>query len=181
MADATPTDVADPVEPADDEGKKPAPGTPAEPAAEEPQGKSYPEAYVKQLRADAKSARQRADALEAKARERDDADKTETEKLTERATTAEQRATEAELKLLRLEVAAEVGLDAAAVQFLTGNTREEIEHRAEELARLLKDKGKPAAGGFDGGARQPAPVKGTPEQEHNQFLLDALGRGRRAS
>ena len=61
-----------------------------------------------------------------------------------------------------------------AAAFLSGTTREEIELRAEELGSLLGDR-RPAAG-FDGGARQLAPEKKSPEQEHNELLLRSMGR-----
>ena len=66
-----------------------------------------------------------------------------------------------------------------AATFLTGSSREELELRAEELAKLLADKGRPVSAGFDGGARQPVPETRTPEEAHNDLLLKSLGLGRR--
>lgn len=179
MAETPPADTPEGQEPEEREGQEPAGD--AEAAAQEEQGRTYPESYVRQLRREAAGLRTRLGEVEERLQEREDSDKTEQERLAERATAAEARASDAELKLLRFEVAAERGLDPAAVQFLTGASREELELRAEELAKLLQDKGKPTAGGFDGGARRPAPEKGTPEQEHDRLLLEALGRKPRAS
>lgn len=78
--------------------------------------------------------------LAAKAKELEDANKTELEKLTERAAAAEHRAQEATLAALRLEVAldkAPEGMSLAQVRKLakrlSGSTREELEADAEEL------------------------------------------------
>jgi hypothetical protein len=175
--------MADPSPPADVEAGQELEGVEGqEPArddkpddAQEAQGKTYSEPYVRALRREASGYRNRVGELEEKLQEHEDRDKSEQEKLADRAANAEARAVEAETRLLRYEVAQEHGLDMAAAGFLTGTTREEIEHRAVELAKLLKDKGKQSAG-FDGGARQSVPEKGPPEQEHNDFLLRALGR-----
>jgi hypothetical protein len=176
MAEPSPAEAPEGQEPDGAEGQEPD-GNGDPDSGQEPQGRTYTEAYVKQLRREAASLRNRLSDVEERLQVRDDADKTEQERLTERATAAEARAQEAEMRLLRLEVAAERGLDAKAIQFLTGSTREEIELRAEELGELLKDKPSRATAGFDGGARgTPAPPKGTPEQEHNDFLLRAMGR-----
>ncbi|MCX4470461.1 hypothetical protein OOK41_09095 [Micromonospora sp. NBC_01655] len=58
-----------------------------------------------------------------------DADKTEAE----RRAAAEQRAEQAELRALRLEVAAEKGLTPAQAKRLVGATREELEADADEI------------------------------------------------
>lgn len=63
----------------------------------------------------------------------EDSKKTETEKLTERATAAETRAAEAESKALRLEVAAAKGLTQAQAKRLVGSTQAELEADADEL------------------------------------------------
>ena len=97
---------------------------------------------------------------------------------------------------LRHEIAAARGLGADAVPLLGGQTIEEIEARADALVTLVAAHGRePAreetvpglrpqprdAGGrwerrasFDGGARETAPEKQSPEEEHNDFLLRAL-------
>jgi hypothetical protein len=175
MADPSPTDDVDAgQEPEGVEGQEPD-GEKKPDDGQEPQGKVYSESYVRALRREASGYRSRVGELEEKLQEHEDRDKSEQEKLAEKAAATEARAIEAESKLLRYEVARDAGLDMAAAAFLTGTTREEIEHRAEELAKLLQDRAKPSAG-FDGGARQPVPEKGPPEQEHNEFLLRALGK-----
>lgn len=71
----------------------------------------------------------------------EDADKTELEKLAEKAATAEQRAATAEAALLRGEVAAAKELTPAQAKFLTGTTREEIEAKADEILEAFPAKG----------------------------------------
>ena len=143
---------------------------------DEKESKSYPESYVRQLRREAAASRNRLAEVEEKLTEYEDRDKTEAERLTARAEEAEKRATAAEVKALRYEVAAERGLDPSAASFLSGTTREELEHRAEELERLLGENKGSKPVDFSRGARRPAPEKGPPEREHNEFLLRAMGR-----
>lgn len=78
--------------------------------------------------------------------ELEDSQKSEIEKVTDKATQAEQRAAEAEAKALRFEVAADKapeGMAAAKVrklaQFLTGTTQEELEEQADEILALIGD------------------------------------------
>lgn len=151
------------------------------PVAEEPQGRTYSESYVKQLRNEAASSRNKIGELEEKLQEIADRDKSQQEKLNDQLTAEKARADAHERKSLRYEVAAEHGLDMATAEFLSGTTREEMELQAEKLQQLLADKGKPTTAGFDGGARTTAPQRGTPEEEHNKLLLQALGRESRAS
>ena len=72
-----------------------------------------------------------------KAKELEDAQKTEQERLTEKLSETEKRAVDAELKAARLEVATEKGLPKSSVKFLTGTTPEELEESADELLSLL--------------------------------------------
>lgn len=138
--------------------------------------RSYPESYVRQLRREAATARNRASELEEKVEEFASRDKTEFERLTDKMGGLERRATEAETRLLRYEIAVERGLSMEAAHFLTGSTREEIEHRAEELAKLLDTQGAKPTASFDGGARARVPEARTPEEQHQTLLAEALGR-----
>lgn len=105
-------------------------------------------------RDNARTQKERADELAAKVKQFEDANKSEQDKLTERATTAEQRAEAAEAKLLRYEVAAEKGLPAHLNKFLTGSTKKELEDAADELLKAVKANGKPA-GDIDAGKGEP--------------------------
>lgn len=79
-----------------------------------------------------------------------DANKSDQDKLSERATAAESRAAEAEARALRLEIAHEKGLTPAQARRLVGNTKEELEADAEELLESF------------GGAKPPAATSNTP-------------------
>jgi len=176
MADPSPETAPEGQEPAAPEGQEPAAGAEQQPEGQEPEGgRTYSESYVKQLRRENAGLRNRGTELEESLQEFRDRDKTEMERLTEKAGTSERRAVDAETRLLRYEIAAERGLDLSAAKFLTGSTREEIELRAEELGELLADKGRPGGASYDGGARQPVPETKTPEEAHNDLLLRSLG------
>lgn len=83
-------------------------------------------------------ANKEAETLRLKLQEFEDRDKSEAEKVAERAKTAEDRATQAESKALRLEVAFEKGLTPAQAKRLVGSTREELEADADELLETFK-------------------------------------------
>lgn len=122
-----------------------------------------------------KAGEKRTRELEARLREFEDRDKSESEKLAQRVSESERRAVEAEAHLLRLEVAAERKMPASAVSLLHGTTREDIEAAADALAAYSKDNEK-AAPGFDGGVRTTPAESKPPEQAHNEWLMRALGR-----
>lgn len=92
-------------------------------------------------------------AAEARVAEFEGRDKTETQKLADRATAAEKAAADAGTKLLRFQVAADKKLPASLAARLQGSTVEELAADADELLKLL-----PNGGGvsFDGGARTTA-------------------------
>lgn len=92
------------------------------------------------LEGDKGKAQERAEKAEAELKKRQDAEKTEAEKLEERASTAEKKATQAEATALRLDVAldkAPEGMSIAQVRKLakrlSGESREDLEADAEEL------------------------------------------------
>lgn len=68
----------------------------------------------------------------------EDRDKTEAQRLAERAEAAEKRAAETEARALRLEIAAEKGLTPAQAKRLVGSTREELESDADDLLEHFK-------------------------------------------
>ena len=79
--------------------------------------------------ADAKANRDAA----ARLKEIEDADKSAIEKANERATVAEAKASEAELRAMRVEVGHEKGLSPSQARRLIGSTKEELEADADEL------------------------------------------------
>lgn len=160
-------------------------GTPAPEAPEKPQGdsKTFTQEQVNDLIAREKGKLQSRyegfDEIKAKAEELDrikEENASEVEKAQRKATRAEQEAAEAKSKLIRYEVAAEKQIPAEALDLLTGNTREELEAKADKLLELVKSRTETdTQPDFDGGAREPAPEPQSPEDEHNAAVLALLG------
>lgn len=105
-----------------------------------------------------RQAKANADAAK-KLAEIEDAQKTETQRLVDRAEAAERERDDVTGRLLRLEVALEKGLTAAQAKRLVGATRDELEADADELLETFKpaQPAEPPAPSFDLGARR-APV-----------------------
>lgn len=91
-----------------------------------------------EVKAALRKANKEAETLRLKLQEFEDRDKSEAQKLADRAEAAERRASELEVKALRLEVAAEKGLTPAQAKRLVGTTREELEADADELLETFK-------------------------------------------
>jgi len=87
----------------------------------------------------AKAALKRAEAAEAKVKQFEDANKSESEKLTEKASTAEQEATSAKSDAARLRVALKKGLTEVQAKRLVGETEEELEADADELLDSFRE------------------------------------------
>jgi hypothetical protein len=156
-----------------------APETPQEDAQTPPadtgsEQKTFDADYVRKLRGEAAAHRKEAQEAKARVEEFENAQRSELERAQAKTTKAEQRAAEAEAKLLRFEVATEKQVPAKLVPLLTGKTREELEAQAA----LILDSTKPAGPDFDGGPREPAGPAKTPEQEHNDLFLQVLGAAR---
>lgn len=118
---------------------------------------------------DLKAKAARLDELEA-------ANATEVEKANKKVTTEKERADAAEAKLLRFEVAAEKEVPADYLDLLVGNTRDELEAKAEKIVQLVKSRNESNdPPDFNGGAREPAPDTQTPDQAHNALILGLAG------
>lgn len=99
--------------------------------------------------------------LASKAKELEDAGRTELEKLTARAETAERERSESLSRALRLEVAFDKGLTPAQAKRLVGGTREELEADADEILRdfpAIKPDGRPRGNADLGGREKATPV-----------------------
>lgn len=147
------TEVQQP--PATGEPNNQPPATPPAPAGNEGSG-DLGDAGKKAL-AEERRARREAEArlkelepIAAKAKQLEDAKKSEAEKLTEKLTAAETRATAAEDRALRLEVATAKGLTQAQAKRLVGSTKAELEADADELLASF------GGGPDNGGAKKPA-------------------------
>ena len=95
------------------------------------------------------------------------------EKLSSKLSKLERERDDAKTALIRYEVAAEKQVPAEAWDLLTGNTREELEAKADKLLTLVQ-KPEPTPE-FDGGAREPAPEPKSPDQEHNDLVTLLFG------
>jgi hypothetical protein len=106
----------------------------------------------------------------------EDRDKSEAQRLTERAEAAEKRAMDLESRALRLEIASEKGLTTAQAKRLVGSTREELESDADDLiATFPKPVDDPLVPpSLDLGPRGPAstPLNGDPLE---RALRNAIG------
>src|SRR5215471_10973974 len=118
MGDPSPQTPPEGQEPQAVQGQEPEAGAAPTPEGQEPEGRNYSEAYVKQLRREAAANRTQLSEMESRLHEYEDRDKTELEKLSTKAAESERRASEAELRLLRYEVATERGLGMEAAAFL---------------------------------------------------------------
>lgn len=158
-----------------DEGPEPEPA-PESKATGFDQLPAETQTEIKKLRAEAASNRKAAQEAQAKVEEYESANQSELEKLTGRLTKTEKERDAAKVKLLRFEVAADKQVPAEAIDLLTGDTREELEAKADKLLELVKSRTdtdkKPD---FDGGPREPAPDPKRPEDAHNEAVLTLLG------
>lgn len=133
-----------------------------EPDDEAPSGKTWdPDRAREQLRkknSEARNLRARLKELEPlaqKAKELEDAGKSETEKLTERVTAAEKAAADSTDEVLRLRVALRKSLTLTQAKRLVGSTEEELEADAEELL---------ASFGGDGKSERKPKISGKPKE-----------------
>ncbi|HMG49389.1 MAG TPA: hypothetical protein VK597_02270 [Inquilinus sp.] len=146
---------------ADDEGTTTA--APETPATGEPtapvQPKDASEIKVPpEVERALKKANKEAETLRLKLKDIEDRDKTEAQKLAERASTAESEVEKARTKLLRYEVAAKKNLPPTLAARLQGSTKEELEADAEVLLKEFGTQAQRQTPSYDGGVRKPAPA-----------------------
>lgn len=119
--------------------------------------------------------------LASKAKELEDRDKSDLEKLTARAEQAERQRAEVEARALRLEVAFDKGLTPAQAKRLVGADRAELEADAEEILRdfpALKPDGRPK-GNADLGGREKAAPANPYQADLQQIEADLAASNRR--
>lgn len=109
-----------------------------------------------------------AKAYEARLREIEDSQKSEQQKLAERAEAAERLASEREGALLRYRVAVAKNIPAELVDRLRGDTEDELVEDADRLLGLLQPPTPPARGAVDQGARGETPAL------NSDALLDSV-------
>lgn len=129
--------------------------TPAPEVKPEPQGESVDwKAEARKWEARAKADHEVAQ----KWREYEQSQKSEHEKLAEELARAKAEASQASATLLRYEIAAEKGIPNAALDLLTGSTREELAANADKLLSLIADQSKPKSPLPDENQGKPAPA-----------------------
>ena len=121
----------------------------------------------------ATSAAKERDKLAARLQELEDRDKTDAQKLAERAQVAEAEAAKASSKLLRFEVASDKKLPAGWANRLQGSTKEELEADADALLKELGETRQRQSPDYDGGVRKPAPAS----TDMNALIRQAAGLG----
>lgn len=152
-----------PVDDFDDEpqnGQDGADKGPADPAAEADKWKALARKHEQAAKANAAAAKKLAQI--------EDANKTEQQRLEERATAAERRAAETESALLRMRVAVAKQLPSELVDRLRGSSEQELSADADALLALVQP-GKPR-GDVDQG------VRGTPATADMNDLIRRAAR-----
>lgn len=89
---------------------------------------------VANLRSDLETAKNELKATREQLGEKEEAEKTEFQRIQDRATAAEQEANNAKLELMRLRVAKEHSLPDDLMEFLTGDSEEDLAAKAQRLA-----------------------------------------------
>lgn len=130
--------------PATDPNPNPAPNTDPNPnpAPDDPH-KNDPHKYRRLF----EKTEQRLKEVEAELKKRTDAELSEIEREKADRTAAEERATKAEQRLLRLEIAQETGLSAEAIEMLNGTDADSLREQATKLAGMMPKAEAPPAGG----------------------------------
>lgn len=118
-------------DPDPDPDPKPDPDPEVDYKAEYEKWKGLARKHEKQSKSNADAAKELAELKEK--------DKSEQQKLADKATLEAKRADEAELRALRYEVAQEKEVPKKLMKFLTGSNQEELEESADELLAALKD------------------------------------------
>lgn len=108
-----------------------------EPAGGEPE--TFDRDYVTKLRRESAGYRKRAQDLEAAEQARQDAELGELERVTKRAEEAESKAARLEREALREKVARKHGLDDDLLEFIVGDTEDEMTAKAAVLAGKVKE------------------------------------------
>ncbi|MFI9244152.1 hypothetical protein ACIGXF_16540 [Streptomyces sp. NPDC053086] len=118
-----------------------------------------------------RKANKEAETLRLKLKEFEDRDKTEAQKLAERATAAEQSAAVAQSELMRFRVAADKKLPAELADRLQGSTPEEMAADADKLLALFNAQQRQTPN-YDGGVRHTARPASM-----NDLIRQTAGRG----
>lgn len=99
-----------------------------------------------------------------------DAEKTELERVTERAQKAEQELAEVKREKAARAAAKAAGLDSDLADLVQGVTEEEMLASAKTLAERLESKNKPNLGNFNSGSGKPVKAPESASQAFRDFL-----------
>lgn len=152
----------------------------AEPTDQNPEGGNLDPAALanaaKAARAEAATWRSKAREYEKQVNDLKGAGQSELERVTSRATAAEQRVSELEAAQLRLEVGIAKGLPLTLVRRLTGSSREEIEADADELLKIAAPGPRPRqiASGDTAGVKNGGQGPGAKPEDANNWLRGKL-------
>jgi ATP-dependent helicase YprA (DUF1998 family) len=150
-----------------------APETPDAPRAQSDEGLGDAgKKALQEERRKARAAEKQLSELQKRLQEFEDRDKTEAQKLAERAAAAEKSAADAQTELMRYRVAADKKLPAELAARLRGSTPEEMAADADELLALLNAQQQRQTPNYDGGVRQTARPTSM-----NDLIRQTAGRG----
>lgn len=164
-------------EPAPQDGPPPAPAPPWGSDDQFDPAKAW--SLIQNLRGDVEKQKTRVNELlpfEQAARELEDAQKTEAQRLAEQLAAAQADATQARSETLRLRVATAKGLPAALAARLQGATEEEMSADADALLAAFPQPPAPPAGRTPVEALRPGALPNPPEQT----LADRIAEAERA-
>lgn len=133
----------------DDDGEKPLDQSGSQQGNAQGQAEVPPE-----VRAALKKANKEAETLRLRLKEFEDRDKTEAQKLLERAETAERAVEQARTEALRSKVAATKGLPADLHEFLTAATEDDLNAQADRLLARIAPPDTQRVPVFNGGPRE---------------------------
>lgn len=124
--------------------------------------------YVARINRESATRRRELEALQAKLKEREDAEKSELQKAVERAEAAEKRAAQSEIGLMRQRIGLEAKLPPELIDMIQGEDEDAMKAAAGRLAQYVRPNGD--LGGGRGGS--PAP----PADDMNARIRAAAGR-----
>lgn len=124
---------------------------------------------IRRMQAALRKANREAEATRSKLKQYEDRDKTEMEKVAERATEAERRAQQAETALVRIRVATTKGLPSELADRLQGDNEREMAADADRLLSLVRPRN---------GTQVPkGPQGGGADQTMSDLIRQRAGRG----
>jgi hypothetical protein len=124
--------------------------------------------YVARINRESATRRRELEALQAKLKEKDDAEKSELQRAVERAEAAERKAAQSERGLLRQRIGLEAKLPAELIDMIQGDDEEAMKAAAARLAQYVRPNGD--LGGGRGGSAAP------PADDMNARIRAAAGR-----